>query len=232
EIDWLALSKEFVESLDLTWNAYTTQIEPHDFIAQFLNTLNLCNTILIDFCRDAWGYIALDYFSLRKTDNEVGSSTMPHKINPIDFENAEGNLGLAIALANHLSQKLPISRWQRDLTDSTVLRNIGSVFAYAVIAYASLSKGLTKLIPNTEKIKKELNQHWEILAEPIQTVMRRYGINDAYEQLKNITRGEAITQKQLMDFVDTLTIPEKAKQGLKELTPENYLGLAIQLARK
>ncbi|MCX7121328.1 MAG: adenylosuccinate lyase [Gammaproteobacteria bacterium] len=232
EIDWLMLSKNFVESLDLQWNAYTTQIEPHDFLAQLLNAFNICHTILIDFSRDMWGYIALDYFSLRKAEHEVGSSTMPHKINPIDFENAEGNLGLSIALATHLSQKLPLSRWQRDLTDSTVLRNLGSVFGYAIIAYTSLSKGLGKLIPNTEKIKKELNQHWEILAEPIQTVMRRYGINDAYEQLKNITRGEAITENQLRDFIKTLEIPEKAKKELQNLTPESYLGLAIKLAKE
>lgn len=231
EINWLEISKNFVESLGLQWNAYTTQIEPHDFLSQFFNALTVCNTILIDFCRDSWGYIALDYFLLRKIEGEVGSSTMPHKINPIDFENAEGNLGLAIALATHLSQKLPLSRWQRDLTDSTVLRNIGSVLGYGIIAYHALLKGITKLIPNTEKIKLELNQHWEILAEPIQMVMRRYGIIDAYEQLKNMTRGEAITQKQLHDFINTLKIPDKAKKELCALTPEKYIGLAIQLAQ-
>lgn len=231
KIDWLTLSKNFIESLGLQWNAYTTQIEPHDLLAQFFNALTICHTILIDFCRDMWGYIALDYFSLCKTEGEVGSSTMPHKINPIDFENAEGNLGLAIALATHLSQKLPLSRWQRDLTDSTVLRNVGTVFAYGLVAYISLSKGVNKLIPNTEKIKKELNQHWEILAEPIQTVMRRYGITDAYEQLKSMTRGESITQKQLRDFIAELTIPDEAKKELQNLTPESYLGLAVKLAK-
>jgi adenylosuccinate lyase len=208
----------------------TTQIEPHDFLAQLFNAFNVCNTILIDFCRDTWGYIALHYFSQKKSEHEVGSSTMPHKINPIDFENAEGNLGLAIALATHLSQKLPISRWQRDLTDSTVLRNMGSIFGYATIAYESILKGLSKLIPNPDLLKKELEQHWEILAEPIQMMMRRYGITDAYEQLKKITRGETITQKQLSDFIDTLTIPENAKKELKLLTPENYIGLAEKLA--
>ncbi len=231
EIDWFSVSKKFVESLGLTWNAHTTQIEPHDFLAQFFNALNICHTILIDFCRDMWGYIALHYFSQKKSDNEVGSSTMPHKINPIDFENAEGNLGLAIALATHLSQKLPISRWQRDLTDSTVLRNIGCVFGYSFIAYQSLSKALTKLIPNPEVLKNELNQHWEILAEPIQMVMRRYGIHDAYEQLKKLTRGETITQQQLATFIDTLKIPDKAKEELKVLSPEKYVGLAVKLAR-
>ena len=231
EIDWPTLSKKFVESLGLEWNAYTTQLEPHDCLAQFFNALTVCNTILIDFSRDCWGYIALDYFLLQKNKDEVGSSTMPHKINPIDFENAEGNLGLSTALATHLAQKLPISRWQRDLTDSTVLRNIGSVLGYAVIAYASLSKGMTKLIPNTEKIKSDLNQHWEILAEPIQTVMRCYGITDAYEQLKNKTRGEAITEKQLMAFIDSLAIPDDAKKRLRALTPENYIGLAKELAK-
>lgn len=231
EVDWLTLSKKFVESLDLKWNAYTTQIEPHDFLAQTFNALSVCHTILIDFCRDTWGYIALHYFSQKKLGGEVGSSTMPHKVNPIDFENAEGNLGLAIALATHLSQKLPISRWQRDLTDSTVLRNIGSVFGYSIIAYESLLKGLTKLIPNKTEMEQELNEHWEILAEPIQMVMRRYGIDNAYEKLKKMTRGETITQKQLTQFIDALKIPEKAKKELKLLTPKNYIGMAAKLAR-
>ena len=231
DIEWLMLSKNFVESLDLTWNPYTTQIEPHDFIAQFLNALTVCHTILMDCARDIWGYIALHYFSQKKSEHEVGSSTMPHKINPIDFENAEGNLGVAIALSTHLAQKLPISRWQRDLTDSTVLRNVGSVFGYSFIAYESLLKGLSKLIPNPELLKNELDQHWEILAEPIQTVMKRYGIVDAYEQLKAITRGESTTQKQLADFIDTLHIPDAAKRELKLLTPGNYLGIAIKMAK-
>jgi len=231
EIDWQHFSKHFVESLGLQWNPYTTQIEPHDYLAQLFNALTVCHTILIDFCRDMWGYIALHYFLLKKSEHEVGSSTMPHKVNPIDFENAEGNLGIAIALATHLSQKLPISRWQRDLTDSTVLRNVGSVFGYALIAYQSILKGLTKLIPNTVFLKNELDQHWEILAEPIQMVMRRYGINDAYEQLKLLTRGETITQKQLHNFIATLAIPNAAKKELQLLTPSNYLGIAIKLAK-
>lgn len=232
EVDWLALSEQFVTSLGLTWNSHTTQIEPHDFLAQFLNGLTVCHTILIDFSRDIWGYIALHYFSQQKLEHEVGSSTMPHKINPIDFENAEGNLGLANALATHLAQKLPISRWQRDLTDSTVLRNIGSIFGYAVIAYASLEKGLSKLIPNTTLMKNELNHHWEILAEPIQTVMKRYGIADAYEQLKTMTRGAGFSAQQFSDFIDTLAIPDTAKKQLTLLTPENYIGLAKTLAEK
>lgn len=232
DVDWLALSKKFVESLGLTWNAYTTQIEPHDYLAQLLNGYSVCNTILIDFCRDTWGYIALHYFTQKKAENEVGSSTMPHKINPIDFENAEGNLGLAIALATHLSQKLPISRWQRDLTDSTVLRNIGSVLGYMLVAYESIKKGMTKLIPNPAVMKNELSQHWELLAEPIQMVMRRYGITDAYEQLKTLSRGETLSQKQVHDFIHTLTIPDAAKKTLLALTPENYIGLATQLAKK
>lgn len=231
DVDWLTLSKQFVESLGLTWNKYTTQIEPHDFLAQFFNALTVCHTVLIDCCRDLWGYIALHYFFQKKSTDEVGSSTMPHKINPIDFENAEGNLGIAIALATHLSQKLPISRWQRDLTDSTVLRNVGSVFGYAMIAYESLLKGLSKLTPNQALLKKELNEHWEILAEPIQMVMRRYGVTDAYEQLKKMTRGKSITQQQIKKCIDAIRIPEKAKKELKNLSPEKYLGLAEKLAR-
>ncbi|EKD78130.1 MAG: hypothetical protein ACD_42C00032G0001 [uncultured bacterium] len=231
DVDWQQMSKQFVESLGLQWNAHTTQIEPHDYFAQFLNALTICHTILIDCCRDVWGYISLHYFLQKKIDGEVGSSTMPHKINPIDFENAEGNLGLAITLATHLSQKLPISRFQRDLSDSTVLRNTGSIFGYTIIAYRSLTKGLNKLIPNPDMMKKELMQHWELLAEPIQMVMRRYGMDDAYEQLKKITRGETITQKQLHDFIDTLPVPDQAKKELKLLTPENYVGIAAQLAR-
>lgn len=229
EVNWLSLSQHFVESLGLTWNTYTTQIEPHDYLAQYLNTLTICHNILIDFARDIWGYIALNYFTQQKKEHEVGSSTMPHKINPIDFENAEGNLGVCNALATHLANKLPISRWQRDLTDSTVLRNLGSVFGYAIIAYQSLTKGLSKLVPNNAVIANDLNQHWEILAEPIQTVMRRYSITDAYEQLKSLTRGEAITQAQLIAFVESLPIPCEAKKQLSQLTPSNYIGLAEKL---
>ena len=228
-IDWLSVSEKFVTSLGLTWNAYTTQIEPHDDLATYLNALSTCHNILIDFARDTWSYIAVNYFTQRKAAAEVGSSTMPHKVNPIDFENAEGNLGLSNALCSHLANKLPISRWQRDLTDSTVLRNLGSIFGYATIAYQSLIKGINKLIPNETAIANDLNQHWAILAEPIQTVMRRYGITDAYEQLKSLTRGEKITQVQLQDFIESLTIPDDAKEQLKTLTPSNYIGLATHL---
>lgn len=231
DVDWEALSQTFVESLHLQWNSHTTQIEPHDFLAQYLNALNVIHTILIDCARDCWGYIALSYFTQKKSDSEVGSSTMPHKINPIDFENAEGNLGLAIALSTHLSQKLPVSRWQRDLSDSTVLRNLGTIGGYALVAYQSLNKGFSKLIPNEAVMLAELEQHWEILAEPIQIVMRKYGMMDAYEQLKKITRGNSVTQKDLAEFIDALAIPEAAKNELKALTPSNYLGLAAKLAR-
>lgn len=230
-IDWLDLSKQFVESLHLQCNSYTTQIEPHDYLAHLLNALNVCHTILLDLCRDIWGYIALNYFTQIKAEHEVGSSTMPHKINPIDFENAEGNLGIAIALSTHFSQKLPISRWQRDLSDSTVLRNIGCVFGYAMIAYQSLQQGLKKLTPNEKVLQKELDEHWEVLGEAIQTVMRRYNIENAYEQLKNLTRGENITQKKLHQFIETLQIPDDVKTQLKKLTPGNYVGLAVELAR-
>lgn len=232
KVNWLQLSKSFIESFGLTWNAYTTQIEPRDYLAQWFNAWNICNTILIDFSRDTWGYISLHYFTQKKAKNEVGSSTMPHKVNPIDFENAEGNLGIAIALSTHLSQKLPISRFQRDLTDSTVLRNVGSIAGYALIAYHSLSKGLEKLIPNKALLQKELDTHWEILAEPIQTMMRKYGIDDAYEQLKYFSRGETITRKQIAEFIDSLSIPAAAKKQLKSLSPENYIGLAVALAKK
>src|SRR3989338_3465194 len=230
-IDWFLFSKKFVESLGLQWNLYTTQIEPHDFLAQLFNTFTVCNTILIDFCRDCWGYISLRYFSQQRKKREVGSSPMPHKINPIDFENAEGNLSLSIALSAFLSQKLPISRWQRDLTDSTVLRNVGCVFGYALVAYASIEKGLSKLIPNPAYLKTELNQHWEILAEAAQTVMRKHGIVDAYEKLKVFTRGENITKGDWLRFVSALKIPTKEKVFLKKLTPEKYLGYAIKLAK-
>lgn len=229
DIDWSTLSRQFVESLGLTYNAYTTQIEPHDDLAAWLNALSLCHTILIDLCRDTWGYIALDYFKQQRHDNEVGSSTMPHKINPIDFENAEGNLGLSIALATHLAQKLPISRWQRDLSDSTVLRNLGCIAAYGVIAYQSLEKGLGKLTPNTQVINEQLNAHPEVLTEAVQTVMRRYGVKDAYEQLKKLSRGEKIALSDLHGFIDGLAIPNDAKTRLKALTPSNYIGLAKQL---
>lgn len=229
DIDWPALSKSFVTSLGLAHNAFSTQIEPHDDLAQWLNALSLCHTILIDLCRDTWAYIAIDYFTQKRKDNEVGSSTMPHKINPIDFENAEGNLGIAIALARHFSEKLPISRWQRDLSDSTVLRNLGAIAGYALIAYQSIEKGLEKLIPNETTITQQLNAHPEVLTEAIQTVMRRYGVSDAYEKLKTLSRGEKITLAQLQTFIDSLAIPDAAKARLKALTPENYIGFAAQL---
>lgn len=228
-VDWIAISQQFVESLNLSWNSHTTQIEPHDGIAELMHSLMRINTILIDFCRDTWGYISLGYFAQKKVDNEVGSSTMPHKVNPIDFENAEGNLGLANAVAQHLANKLPISRWQRDLTDSTVLRNMGVVFGYSLIAYQSLAKGLNKLQPQPDVMLTDLTSRWEVLAEAVQTVMRRYGIADAYEQLKAASRGRAITQQDIATLVNKLDIDNDAKQRLLELTPQAYIGLASKL---
>ena len=230
EIDWEKFSKAFVESLGLFWNAYTIQIEPHDYIAEYFHALSRFNTILIDFNRDVWGYISLGYFKQRTIVGEVGSSTMPHKVNPIDFENAEGNLGLANAIFSFLCEKLPISRWQRDLTDSTVLRNIGVGIAHTSIAIQSSLKGLSKLQINVERIEEDLNDNWEVLAEPIQTVMRRYGIEKPYEKLKELTRGNRITAEDLNDFVNKLEIPVEAKQKLLELTPRNYTGYAEKLA--
>ncbi len=232
EVDWQALSKHFVESLGLECNEHTTQIEPHDFLAQFLNVLSVCHTIMIDFNRDIWGYISQDYFTQIKSEKEIGSSTMPHKINPIDFENAEGNLGLSNALANHLANKLPISRFQRDLSDSTVLRNLGSIFGYAIIAYQAMSAGLKKLTPNKVMLENILNQHWEVLTEAIQTVMRRYNIVDAYEQLKLLSRGEKMDAHKLNSFISGLNIPDNAKKQLKQLTPQGYTGYAVALAKK
>ena len=230
EVDWIAFSKKFVASLGLVPNKVTTQIEPHDFLAQWLNALTVCNTILIDLSRDCWGYIALNYFSQRKQDHEVGSSTMPHKVNPIQFENAEGNLGIAVALATHLSQKLPISRWQRDLSDSTVLRNIGVIAGHALIAYQALIKGISLLSPNNALLKKELEMHPEVLTEAIQTVMRYHGITDAYEQLKKYSRGKSLTIAQLHEFIEMLSLPAATKASLKTLTPESYIGYAATLA--
>ncbi len=232
DIDWPALSQHFIESLDLTYNACTAQTEPHDFIAELMHTIMRINTILIDLARDFWGYISLNYFTQRQVAHEVGSSTMPHKINPIDFENAEGNLGLANAMAAHLAEKLPISRWQRDLSDSTVLRNLGTVFGYTFIALLSLEKGLQKLEVNTDVIQKDLEQHWDLLAEPIQTVLRRYGINNAYEQLKDFSRGKSVTQKNLAQFINALDIPADVKKELAKLTPETYIGYAVELTEK
>lgn len=229
ELDWCQISQSFIESLKLTWHSHTTQIEPHDALAESLHGLMRINTVLIDMSRDIWGYISLGYFRQKSIAGEVGSSTMPHKVNPIDFENAEGNLGLANALAAHMASKLPCSRWQRDLTDSTVMRNLGTVLGYSLISYQSLLKGLNKLEAQAEYMADELAQHWEVLAEPIQTVMRRFGIEDAYEQLKALTRGSQITQKDLSQLIESLNIPSDAKQALLDLTPNTYIGLALQL---
>lgn len=228
DLDWSAFSKGFVESLGLTWNPYTTQIEPHDYIAELFDNLSRFNTILIDFCRDVWGYISLGYFKQKTVAGEVGSSTMPHKVNPIDFENAEGNLGIANAIMLHLATKLPISRWQRDLTDSTVLRNIGVGIAHSLIAYDSCLKGIGKLEVNRAMIDADLNQVWEVLAEPIQTVMRRYHIEEPYEKLKALTRGRTINQVNLQNFIQQLAIPETEKARLLALTPITYLGNAAK----
>ena len=229
-LDWPNISKNFIESLGINYAPYSSQIETHDYIAEYFHVLNRFNTILIDFCRDVWGYISLGYFTQKTIKGEVGSSTMPHKVNPIDFENAEGNLGLAIAIGDHFAAKLPISRWQRDLTDSTVLRNLGVSCAHCLISYASISKGISKLEVNQDKLIDDLNKAWEVLAEPIQTVMRRYGVKNPYEKLKSLTRGKKIDAKILADFIDSLDIPEDAKEELRKLTPMNYIGDAIKLA--
>jgi adenylosuccinate lyase len=226
KVNWMALSKNFVTGLGLDWNPHTTQIESHDYMAEYFHVLSRSNTILIDLSRDIWSYISLGYFKLKLKKGEIGSSTMPHKVNPIDFENAEGNLGLANGIFEHLAQKLPISRWQRDLTDSTVLRNMGVGVAHTLIALDSSLKGLSKLDINFAALDQDLEQSWEVLAEPIQTVMRRYGIENAYEQLKELTRGQDINQETLRDFIEQLDIPNDAKSRLKKLTPQNYIGNA------
>ena len=226
DVDWPEFSKQFIESLGIRFNPYTTQIEPHDYIAELFDTVCRCNTILIDFSRDIWGYISIGYFKQKTIAGEVGSSTMPHKVNPIDFENAEGNLGLANAILGHLAQKLPISRWQRDLTDSTALRNLGSGFAYSLIALSSLQRGISKLEVNHVTISEDLSQNWEVLAEPIQTVMRRYGVDQPYEKLKALTRGQKINEQIIRDFVQSLEIPDHAKQQLIDFTPSTYIGNA------
>lgn len=232
DVDWHQFSQEFVESLGVTWNPYTTQIEPHDYIAEFFDCVARFNTIVIDFDRDMWGYIALNHFKQRTIAGEIGSSTMPHKVNPIDFENSEGNLGLANAVMTHLGQKLPISRWQRDLTDSTVLRNLGVGLGYAVIAYAATLKGISKLEVNEQHLRDELNQNWEVLAEPIQTVMRRYGIEKPYEKLKELTRGKRVDEQAMREFIDKLAIPADEKVRLQQLTPASYIGYAVELVEK
>lgn len=231
EVDWRAFSQRFVESLGLTWNPYTTQIEPHDGIAEYCDAVRRANTILIDLARDTWGYISLGYFRQKLKDGEVGSSTMPHKVNPIDFENAEGNFGLANAMLDHFATKLPVSRWQRDLTDSTVLRALGVAFGHTLVGYESLLKGLGKLTINAERIESDLGASWEVLAEAVQTVMRRYGLPQPYEQLKALTRGHGMTAQTMRDFIQQLDLPADAKQRLLALTPGSYVGLAADLAK-
>jgi len=230
DLDWSAFSKGFVESLGLTWNPYTTQIEPHDYIAELFDAIARFNTILLDFSRDVWSYISIGYFKQRTIAGEVGSSTMPHKVNPIDFENAEGNLGVANALFHHLASKLPISRWQRDLSDSTVLRVLGVGAAHSVIAYGSCLKGISKLEVNENALMDDLKDAWEVLAEPIQTVMRRYSIAEPYEKLKALTRGQNINKETLKAFISSLEIPEPEKQRLLEMTPASYIGNAVSQA--
>ncbi|MFN7096368.1 MAG: adenylosuccinate lyase [Gammaproteobacteria bacterium] len=232
EIDWLQLSQQFVEKFGLEWNSYTTQIEPHDYIAELFSVLINFNNILIDFNRDVWGYIALGYFKQRPVANEVGSSTMPHKVNPIDFENSEGNLGLANAMMSFLSSQLLTSRWQRDLVDSTLMRTLGVSFAHSLLAYENTLKGISKLDINPVILEYDLAQAWEVLAEPIQTIMRRYGIAEPYEKLKALTRGKTIDQSLLEQFVDQLALPEPVKQQLKQMSPRSYIGIAPELARK
>ncbi|MEO7051053.1 MAG: adenylosuccinate lyase [Rhodanobacter sp.] len=232
EQDWRAFAQRFVQSLGLDFNAWTTQIEPHDNIAEYCDAVRRINTILIDLARDVWGYISLGYFRQTLKAGEVGSSTMPHKVNPIDFENAEGNFGLANALLGHFAEKLPISRWQRDLTDSTVLRSLGTAFGHTLVALESLKKGLGKLNVDAERIGDDLDASWEVLAEAVQTVMRRYGLPQPYEQLKALTRGHGITRQSMRDFISSLELPADARQRLLELTPGHYVGLAESLARE
>ncbi|MFT5716989.1 MAG: adenylosuccinate lyase [Oleiphilaceae bacterium] len=231
DIDWAANAKSFIEGLGLNFNPYTTQIEPHDYIAELFDAIARFNTILIDFDRDIWAYISLGFFKQKTVAGEVGSSTMPHKVNPIDFENSEGNLGLANAILGHLAEKLPISRWQRDLTDSTVLRNLGVGLAHSLIAFQSSLKGLNKLEINPEKLLADLDNAWEIMAEPIQTVMRRYNIDQPYEKLKALTRGNVMNQETIQAFVNSLEIPDSAKEELLKLTPATYIGNAIAQAK-
>jgi adenylosuccinate lyase len=231
DVDWPSFSKRVVEeSLGLAFNPMTIQIEPHDYMAQYFDAVARFNTIVLDLCRDLWGYVSLGYFKQRLKEGEVGSSTMPHKVNPIDFENAEGNLGLANALLRHLSDKLPVSRWQRDLTDSTVLRNLGVALGHSVLAYDSCLKGLGKLEINEQRLSEDLDAAWEVLAEPIQTVMRRYGLPQPYEQLKALTRGKGMTQETMRAFIAGLELPADDKQRLLEMSPDTYIGLAVELA--
>lgn len=229
--DWEKISKSFVESLGISWNPLTTQIEPHDYIAELFNATARINTILIDLNRDIWGYISVGYFKQKTVAGEIGSSTMPHKVNPIDFENSEGNLGIANAVLSHLADKLPISRWQRDLTDSTVLRNLGVGLAHGLIAYQSCLKGLNKLEINTQRLQEDLDNAWEVLAEPIQTVMRKYAVTGAYEKLKELTRGKEIDQALMQDFIQSLELPQAEKDELLKLTPASYIGTATDLIK-
>ncbi len=232
EVEWRTLTEQFVQSLGLHCNAYTTQIEPHDCMAEYFSALIRINTILLDFDRDVWGYIALHYFKQKTLANEVGSSTMPHKVNPIDFENSEGNLGIANALFEHMVAKLPVSRWQRDLSDSTVLRNIGVAIGHSLLAYQSTCKGISKLEPNHDLIMNDLNQHWEVLGEAIQTVMRRHKLAEPYEKLKAFTRGKQIDQAMIQAFIQQLDLPKPVKEQLLSLTPATYVGAASELAKE
>ena len=232
DVDWVKFAQNFVENLGLDWNPYTTQIEPHDYIAEYFDALARFNTILLDFDRDIWSYISIGYFKQKTIAGEVGSSTMPHKVNPIDFENSEGNIGIANAILGHLSSKLPISRWQRDLTDSTVLRNLGVGIAHSLIAFQSTLKGINKLDPSADAMNADLDANWEVLAEPIQTVMRRYAIEKPYEKLKELTRGKRIDAASLSAFIDSLAIPDDEKTRLKALSPATYIGNAVAQAKK
>jgi adenylosuccinate lyase len=232
DLDWPGIGRRFVESLGLVHSAYTTQIEPHDWIAEYCDALARTDGVLIDLCRDFWGYVSLGYFRQKVVAGETGSSTMPHKVNPIDFENAEGNLGVANALLRFMSEKLPVSRWQRDLSDSTVQRNLGVAFAHADVAVQSIGRGLSRLEVDTARLSADLDDNWELLAEPIQTIMRRYGIADSYEQLKALTRGRSVDAKAIADFIARLPIPEEARRRLSELSPRRYIGLAARLARE
>jgi len=232
EVDWESFSRGVVQSLGLVFNPHTIQIEPHDYMAEYFDALARINTVLLDLDRDVWGYISLGFFKQKLKAGEIGSSTMPHKVNPIDFENSEGNLGLANALLRHLAEKLPVSRWQRDLTDSTVLRNMGVALGYSVLAWDACLRGLGKLEVNRERLAQDLDANWEVLAEPIQTVMRRYGVENPYEQLKELTRGRSIDAAQLAQFVDRLAIPPEAKDRLRSMTPASYIGKAAELARR
>lgn len=232
DLDWPQMAQAFVEKLGLSFNAYTTQIEPHDYLAELVHSYSRLNTVFIDLARDFWGYISWGYFDQKVTESEVGSSTMPHKVNPINFENAEGNLGLANALFSHFAEKLPISRFQRDLSDSTVMRNLGVAFGYSLLAYQSLSKALNQITPNVDNLEKDLEANWSVLAEAVQTIMRRYGYTDSYETMKNLTRGKTLDQAGYLTLIDKLSLPDEVKDKLRKLTPSDYTGLAKKLALK